>query len=71
MNTNKDFNNFVKYIANLSPNELCITACIFGFLLSQSLDAYSQQSLGNFFELIGQFLLTESSQIFLQDKYKK
>ena len=71
MNRNKDFNKFVNYIASLSPNELCITACIFAYLLSQPLDAYSQQSLGNFFELVGQFILTESSQIFLQENIKK
>ena len=67
MNTSNDITNLAKYISSLSPNELTITACLFGFLLGNDLDAYAQQSLGNFFELLGQYLLTTSSQNFLKE----
>lgn len=65
MNNDENFNNFVKYISSLNPNEFTAVACIFGFLLSAPLDAYTQQSLGNFFECVGQVMLTISSQNFV------
>lgn len=68
MNNNDDYNSLVNFISNLSPNEFSITACIFGFLLASPLDKYTQQSMGNFFELVGQVMLTISSQAFLNDQ---
>lgn len=64
MNENENFNIFVKYISSLNPQEFTAVACIFGFLLSAPLDATTQQSLGNFFECLGQVMLTISSQKF-------
>ena len=64
MNNDDNYNNFVKYISSLTPNEFTAVACIFGFLLSTPLDAYTQQSVGNFLECVGQVMLTISSQNF-------
>lgn len=55
-------NNFITYLLSLSATELTILASILGFLLAQNIDANKQNSLGNFFELIGQTLLTISAQ---------
>ena len=38
MNNDENFNNFVKYISSLNPNEFTAVACIFGFLLSASIN---------------------------------
>ena len=64
MNNDDNYNNFIKYISSLNPNEFAAVACIFGFLLSTPLDAYTQQSVGNFLECVGQVMLTISSQNF-------
>ena len=65
-----DFNNVKNYAAflkKLSPNELTILCSIIGILLCQNLSANEAQSLGNLLELIGQNLLTYSSQQQLLD----
>ena len=65
-----DFNNVKNYAAflkKLSPNEITILGSLAGILLCQNLSAYEAQSLGNLFELIGQSLLTYSSQKQLLD----
>ena len=67
MNNNDEYKSLVSFITSLSPLEFSATACLFGFLLSAPLDEYSQQSVGNFFELIGQVMLTISSQNFLNE----
>lgn len=78
MNNNFDYNNykdmtcnsFINYLLTLSANELTLLAVGIGFLLSANIDANKQNSLGNFFELIGQLLLTLSAQnIELQPDY--
>lgn len=65
-----DFDNVKKYasfLKKLSPNEITILGSIIGILLSQNLSAYEAQALGNVLELIGQALLTYSSQQQLLD----
>lgn len=70
MNNNFDYNsfkdmncnNFIDYLLTLNANELSLLAVGLGFLLSANIDANKQSSLGNFFELIGQLLLTISAQ---------
>lgn len=78
MNNEYDYNNFknmncntfIDYLLTLSANELSLLAVGLGFLLSANIDANQQNSLGNFFELIGQLLLTISAQnIELQPNY--
>ena len=55
---------FIDYLLSLSSNELSLLAVFLGYLLSINIDASKQNSLGNFFELIGQLLLTISAQTF-------
>ena len=67
---NMSCNNFISYLLSLSPNELSILGSLLGLFLSQGIDPNMQNSLGNFFELVGQMLLTISSQnILLQPNY--
>lgn len=67
---NMSCDSFIAYLLSLSANELSLLAVGIGFLLSMNIDANKQNSLGNFFELIGQLLLTIASQnIELQPDY--
>lgn len=67
---NMSCNSFIEYLLTLTANELALLASVLGFLLAQGIDANKQNSLGNFFELIGQVLLTISAQnIELQPNY--
>ena len=62
--------NFFNYLLSLSANELSLLAIGLGFLFSYNTTPNEQNSLGNFFELIGQLLLTLSAQnITLQPNY--
>jgi len=54
--------NFLSYLLTLSANELSLLALGLGYLCSVNLDANQKNSLGNFFELIGQLLLAISAQ---------
>ena len=68
MNNDENYNKFVQYISSLNAEEFTLAACIFGFLLSKPLNAATQQSVGNFFECVGQVMLTISSQKFITDE---
>ena len=61
---NKDstFINFANLISTLSPIEFTTLGVIVGYVLTISLDMQTQNSLGNWFELVGQILLTASAQ---------
>ena len=61
---NMSCNNFIDHLLTLSPNELSLLGVAIGFLLTINTNANQQESLGNFFELIGQYLLTSSAQLF-------
>lgn len=54
--------NFVNYFFSLSPYEFSILANLIGIFLTIPLDVNQQNSLGNFFELIGQQILTIQAQ---------
>lgn len=60
----KNIKEFATFLLNLSPNEFAGLSVAIGFLFSQVLDPYAQQSAGNFFECLGQVMLTISSQAF-------
>lgn len=62
---------FSTFLLGLSPNEFTAFAFFMGYLLSQNMDGYSQQSTGNFFECLGQVMLTISSQQFTINYYKQ
>ena len=61
---NKDstFINFANLISSLSPIEFTTLGVITGYILTISLDVQAQNALGNWFELVGQVLLTASAQ---------
>ena len=54
--------NFIDYFFSLSPYELAFIANILGTVFSIPLDVNQQNTLGNFFELIGQQILLIQAQ---------
>ncbi len=64
----KTVKKFATFLLSLTPNEFGALASLIGFLLSQDLDFYAQQSAGNFFECIGQVMLTISAQGFTRQQ---
>ena len=77
MNNNYDYEKFkdmsckgfVDYLLSLESNELTLLAIGLGYLFSYNIDTNKQNSLGNFFELIGQTLLTISAQNMVLETY--
>lgn len=70
MNSN-EFNNFINeeslknlcsYILNLTPFEFTTSATIVGYIISILLTTAEQNSVGNWFELVGQIILTFNAQ---------
>jgi hypothetical protein len=59
---NQDFNSFSEWLFSLNAYEFALIASIIGFIIAPTLTINQQNSLGNFFELLGQVLLTISSQ---------
>ena len=67
---NMNCNGFIDHLLSLSANELSLLAIAIGYGLTINTDINQQNSLGNFFELLGQLLLTISAQnIQLQPNY--
>lgn len=58
----ENIKNLASYILNLSPFEFSTTATILGYALSLILTTAEQNSVGNWFELVGQILLTFNAQ---------
>ncbi len=58
----KSIHEFGTFLLSLSPSQFAAFASIIGLLLCENLDIYSQTSAGNFFELVGQVMLTVASQ---------
>ncbi len=59
---NQDFLGLSSWIDTLNPYEFSLIASIIGFIIAPPLSANEQNSLGNFFELIGQVLLAIAAQ---------
>lgn len=59
---NNDYKSLADFLFSFSGNEFAILASIVGFVISQNLKIDEANSLGNFFEGVGQFLLTKASQ---------
>ncbi len=55
-------NAFVDLLLSLNEYELAILGCAIGLLLAPTITINQQSALGNFFELIGQVLLTTNAQ---------
>lgn len=53
---------FANYLLNLTPNEITLLASFLGLFFSQFLTPNQQNVLGNFFELMGQVLITMGAQ---------
>lgn len=60
--SNYDFSSFSDWLFSLSPYEFTLIATLLGFLISPTLTVNQQNSLGNFFELLGQIILTVNAQ---------
>lgn len=56
------YNKLANLISNLTPFEFTTLGVIFGYFLSLSIPITELNSLGNWFELVGQILLTYSAQ---------
>ncbi len=59
---NFDFPSFSKFLSNISPMEFGTIGCLVGLLISYPLNSNEQNSIGNFFELVGQVILTIQAQ---------
>ena len=55
-------NAFVDLLLSINEYELTILGCAIGLLIAPTITVNQQNSLGNFFELIGQVLLTVNAQ---------
>lgn len=59
---NNDYASLSDYLFSFTGNEFAIISSIIGFIISQNLTIDQVNSLGNFFEAIGQFMLSKASQ---------
>lgn len=59
---NKNYKSFSKWLFSLDPYTFTLIGTIAGFIISPTLTINEQNSLGNFFELLGQVILTVNAQ---------
>lgn len=59
---NNDYKSLSDFLFSFTGNEFAIFASIIGFVISQNLDIDQVNSLGNFFECVGQFMLSKAAQ---------
>ncbi len=59
---NQDFDSFSNWLSSMDPYEFTLIATVIGFAISPALTVNQQNSLGNFFELLGQVILTINAQ---------
>lgn len=59
---NQDFESFSDWLFSLNAYEFSLIATMIGFAISPTLTVNQQNSLGNFFELLGQVILTINAQ---------
>ena len=62
MSNNNVFKEIEKSLLNLNADEFTLVAALIGFLICDGLNYNEQQSLGNFFEMLGQTALTIGAQ---------
>ena len=55
---------FIDQLLTLNGTEISVLACILGYSLTVNTTINQQSTLGNFFELIGQFILTSAAQTY-------
>lgn len=61
-NQNNKFKSFSAFLSNLSPLEFTTIGCLVGLIITEQLNSNEQNSIGNFFELVGQVILTAQAQ---------
>jgi len=61
-NQNNEFKSFSTFLSNLSPLEFTTLGCLIGLIITPQLNSNEQNSIGNFFELVGQVILTAQAQ---------
>lgn len=59
---NQDFKKFSNALFSLSAFEFNLLATLIGFAITPTLSTNEQNSLGNFFALVGQVLMTANAQ---------
>lgn len=59
---NNDHKSLIDIVTSLSPFEFTFLASVVGYTLGIGLNVNQQNALGNWFELVGQILLTLSAQ---------
>lgn len=59
---NFDYKNLSNILNNLSPLEFGALGCVIGLLISIPLNNNDLNTIGNFFELVGQVMLTVQAQ---------
>ena len=59
---NNDNKSLSDYLFSFTGNEFAIISSIVGFVISQNLSIDEVNSLGNFLEAVGQFMLSKASQ---------
>lgn len=58
----QDFNQFSNWLFSLNAYEFTLIPTIIGFILGPTLTTNQQNSLGNFFDMLGQVLMTMNAQ---------
>ncbi|MCI5745385.1 MAG: hypothetical protein MR270_03790 [Erysipelotrichaceae bacterium] len=59
---NNDYKSLSDYLFSFTGNEFAIISSIIGFIISQDLSIDQVNSLGNFLESVGQFMLAKAAQ---------
>ncbi len=59
---NNNYQSLSDFLFSFSGNEFAIFSSIIGFVISQDLTPDQANSLGNFFENLGQFILAKAAQ---------
>lgn len=59
---NNDYKSIADFLFSFTGNEFAIASSIIAFIISQNLDIDEVNSIGNFFEAVGQFMLCKAAQ---------
>ena len=59
---NNDYKSLSDFLFSFTGNEFAIMSSIVAFIISQNLNIDEVNSLGNFFESVGQFMLCKAAQ---------
>lgn len=59
---NRVYKDWAKFLTSLSPNEFVLLGVTIGISIAQDLSIVEQNSIGNFFQMIGEILITYNGQ---------